>query len=141
MKLEQFFKRIKPKNKRSKFEPYREDILQLREQGYSYPQIVEYLKSNGVKCNHSEIIKFLNRKQGCKQNVQKMNTPTPKRAEIKRQENSSTKSAEIPNGYHPRVPFKEGDKWFMYLEDGEKRRCTSTGVSHNPDPSAAKDLY
>jgi len=141
MKLENWLQKNKPHTQKNKFEKYKKEIEELTKEGYSQNQIIDFLRGNGLKCNQSELCKYLNRRKGGKQNVQKLTPPTPKGEEIKQQHNTTTKSVEIPKGYLPRIPFQEGDKWFMYLENGEKRRCTSTGVLHNPDPNAAKDLY
>lgn len=41
-------------------------------------------------------------------------------------------------------PFKDpasSTGYSMYLKDGSKTGCTGKGVSHNPHPDAAKDLF
>jgi len=148
MKLDQFLKRNNPNSKRSnKFDSYKSEIEELLKNSYSQNQIIDFLRGNGLKCTQGELNKYL--KKGEKKNeVQKVTPTLPQirqeqiRQEQKKiQENSTTKTLQIPRGYQVGIPFKEGDQWYKYLQDGTKTKCLSTGVSHNPDPRDAKDLY
>jgi intein-encoded DNA endonuclease-like protein len=56
---------IKPRggNKADLILRYKEDILKMRFQGFSYPQIVSWLKSNGIIVSVSSISRFVREQQ------------------------------------------------------------------------------
>jgi len=88
LKLEKWLKSNTP-NTKSKFDTFKNDMIELRKEGFSYPQITEYLKSNGVKCNHTEVLKYLKKEKGGKQNeVHHITSPLKGERQTQEQENS-----------------------------------------------------
>lgn len=60
MDIEEYKKKNPPKGKRSILHQYRSQIFALREGGYTYAQIAEYLSLNGVKATGVWVGKFIN---------------------------------------------------------------------------------
>lgn len=98
MKLEKFIKDTKPISKKSKFDDFEKEILELYRLNYSQNQIVDFLKQNGLKCLQSELCRYLKKQKGGNKNVRKITTPTPSRVEAKREVDNSTKSAKKQSG-------------------------------------------
>jgi hypothetical protein len=59
MDIEEFKKNTTPRAKRSKLQPFRNDILDLRENGYSYSQITEYLANKGINISVVRLGRFI----------------------------------------------------------------------------------
>ena len=78
MKIEEFKKRKKPKNK-SKLFDFKIEIMELIRDEYSQESICEFLKENGVKSKQSNISKNLKKKK----KLQKPKEETPKIEEKK----------------------------------------------------------
>lgn len=60
MDIEEYKKKNPPKGKRSMLHQYRSQIFALREGGYTYGQIAEFLSLNGVKATGIWVGKFIN---------------------------------------------------------------------------------
>jgi hypothetical protein len=59
MDIEEFKKNTTPRAKRSKLHPFRNDIIDLRENGYSFSQIAEYLANKGLVISIVRLSKFV----------------------------------------------------------------------------------
>ncbi len=59
MDIEEFEKRMKPSAKRSRLEPFRAQILELKAKGYANWQVCEWLATNGVKVSQEAVRKFI----------------------------------------------------------------------------------
>ena len=60
--LEAFMKNNSPESKASCMEKYIEQIFHLKQNGYSYPQIRDWLKLNGITVTHQAIRQFVFRR-------------------------------------------------------------------------------
>lgn len=49
--------------RRNRLEPHREKILKMRESGYAYRQIVDWLKSEGIDVALSTVQRFVDKEQ------------------------------------------------------------------------------
>jgi hypothetical protein len=63
MDIEEFKKNTAPRAKRSKLQPYLNDIVDLRSDGYSYGQIADYLANKGVKVSVVRLSRFVKEQQ------------------------------------------------------------------------------
>lgn len=59
MDIEEFEKRMKPSAKRSRLEPFRAQILELKAKGYANWQVCEWLAANEVKVSQEAVRKFI----------------------------------------------------------------------------------
>jgi len=59
MDIEEFEKRVPPKAKKSRLEPFHEQIFRLREKGYALWQIREFLKENSLDISAESIRKYI----------------------------------------------------------------------------------
>lgn len=63
MKLDKFIEKVRPAGRGrptvSKFDPFQSEILSLRERGYSFSQVCEFLEQNSVKALPSEVQKYV----------------------------------------------------------------------------------
>ena len=59
MDIEEFKKKTTPRAKRSKLHPFRNDIFDLRENGYSFSQIAEYLANKGIAISVVRLSRFV----------------------------------------------------------------------------------
>lgn len=59
MDIEEFAKGVHPRKKRSKLLPFREQIFALDLQGYTYPQIRDWLALNNVAVSMQMVHKFI----------------------------------------------------------------------------------
>lgn len=64
MDIEEFKKKNPPKGKRSRLHQHRKQIFALREDGYTYSQIAEYLALNDVKVTTAWLCRFINNEMG-----------------------------------------------------------------------------
>lgn len=63
LRVEEFMQREKPKSPNSALSAFATEIRTLRENGYTIPQIVSFLKENGVSTSPTSVRTFLRRKQ------------------------------------------------------------------------------
>lgn len=61
MDIEEFKKNNPPLAKRSRLHRFRDQILSLRDNGYSYSQIADYLAQNGVPVSSVWLGRFINK--------------------------------------------------------------------------------
>lgn len=59
MDIKEFEKKMTPAAKRSKLEPFRFGIFELKNKGYANWQIGEWLAENGVKVSQESVRKFI----------------------------------------------------------------------------------
>jgi hypothetical protein len=59
MDTTEFQKRVKPRAKRSKLEPFQLQIFELKTKGYAIGQICEWLAENDVKVSRQGLAKFI----------------------------------------------------------------------------------
>ena len=59
MDIKEFEKKMTPAAKRSKLEPFRLGIFELKNKGYANWQIGEWLAENGVKVSQEAVRKFI----------------------------------------------------------------------------------
>jgi arginine repressor len=57
--IEDFIRQNKPKGRKSKLLPFKDQIIRLNDLGYSQEQICEYLSQNGVEVTQTGLSKFL----------------------------------------------------------------------------------
>lgn len=58
MDIEEFTKKVQPKAKRSKLEPFLAQISELRAKGYTNGQVCEFLAANGVQISIAGLSKY-----------------------------------------------------------------------------------
>lgn len=63
LRVEEFMKREKPKSPNSALAAFAVEIRTLRENGYTIPQIVSFLKENGVSTSPTSVRTFLRRRR------------------------------------------------------------------------------
>lgn len=59
MDIEEFQKKNKPIGRRSRLEPFREGILELKNNGYANFQIAEWLALNGINVSQQTVRQFI----------------------------------------------------------------------------------
>lgn len=64
MDVDEFQAAMEPKAKRSKMEPYRAQIFELKGKGYANWQIKEFLGKNGVEVTTEAVRKFIKSREG-----------------------------------------------------------------------------
>lgn len=64
MDIEEFEKRVQPRAKRSKLEPFQAQIFELKAKGYANLQVCEWLAANGVKVSQEGLRKFIKSREG-----------------------------------------------------------------------------
>lgn len=64
MDINEFEKRMQPRAKRSKLEPFQAQIFELKAKGYANWQVCEWLSENGVKVSQEGLRKFIKRRDG-----------------------------------------------------------------------------
>lgn len=67
MDIEEFLKQVQPRAKRSKLEPFKAQIFELKAKGYANVQVCEWLATNGVKISQEGLRKFIERREQTKQ--------------------------------------------------------------------------
>ncbi|MGX2042265.1 hypothetical protein ACWJKU_19830 (plasmid) [Methylocaldum sp. MU1018] len=71
MDIEEFEKRVPPKAKKSRLEPFHEQIFRLREKGYALWQIREFLKANSLDISTESIRKYIKSRTKNKNDISK----------------------------------------------------------------------
>lgn len=64
MDINEFEKRMQPRAKRSKLEPFQAQIFELKAKGYANWQVCEWLSENGVKVSQEGLRKFIKSRDG-----------------------------------------------------------------------------
>ena len=59
MDIEEFEKKVKPRAKRSRLEPFQAQIFELKAKGYANWQVSEWLATNGLKVSPEAVRKFI----------------------------------------------------------------------------------
>lgn len=59
MDISEFIKQVKPRAKRSQLDPFKSQIFELRELGYSNGQIRDWLATNGIEVTQESVRKFV----------------------------------------------------------------------------------
>lgn len=59
MDINEFVKQVKPRAKRSQLDPFKSQIFELREMGYSNGQIRDWLATNGIEVTQESVRKFV----------------------------------------------------------------------------------
>jgi len=71
MDIEEFEKRVPPKAKKSRLEPFHEQIFRLREKGYALWQIREFLKENSLDISTESIRTYIKSRTKNKNDISK----------------------------------------------------------------------
>lgn len=96
MDIEEFEKRQKPKARRSRLEPFKEQIFELKAKGYANWQISEWLETNGVKVSKESVRKFIKNREDEAENIAKeVTTPTAEKP-VERQKEAAAEPAPKP---------------------------------------------
>lgn len=64
MDITEFEKQMPPKAKRSRLEPFLQQIFELKDKGYANWQIQKFLEDNGVKVSQESVRKFIKSREG-----------------------------------------------------------------------------
>ena len=59
MDINEFIKQFKPRAKRSQLDPFKSQIFELRDLGYSNGQIRDWLATNGIEVTQESVRKFV----------------------------------------------------------------------------------
>jgi len=59
MDIEEFEKRVKPSAKRSRLEPFRSQIFELKAKGYADWQVRDWLAENGLEVSRQAVQQFI----------------------------------------------------------------------------------
>lgn len=59
MDIEEFEKKVQPRAKRSRLEPFKAQIFALKDKGYANKQICEWLTTNNLKVSEEAVRKFI----------------------------------------------------------------------------------
>lgn len=59
MDVDEFAKKVKPKAKKSQMEPFRAQILDLKNRGYADDQVKEWLALNGLVVSRQAVQQFV----------------------------------------------------------------------------------
>jgi hypothetical protein len=121
MDIEEFAKGAHPRKKRSKLIPFKEQILALDVQGYSYPQIRDWLALNNVTVSMQMVHKFIAQQ---KANLIK----TSKQRELVSSENTKSIVTEFIEPANR--PITQADKIRAKLEE-QKRDAESKHFKHD----------
>lgn len=92
MDVNEFLAAMEPKAKRSKMEPYRAQIFELKGKGYANWQIKEFLGKNGVDVSTEAIRKFIKSREG---------KPLPKTASVAHSAAPAARSEKTAEGGNP----------------------------------------
>jgi hypothetical protein len=133
MKLEKWLKEVKPKV-RSKLDPMLEEIATLRERGYTQLQIVEFLKSNGIKTSQTNISFFLYKKV---KNKPKMEEARKLEKELKPKEPEVQKPKTEEPKQTPAAQEKSEPKTTTSEEEDTIKAQIDYIMSHGPQKSEA----
>ncbi|WP_434779069.1 hypothetical protein [Neisseria sp. Ec49-e6-T10] len=101
--LEEFMASEKPK-RRSKLDPFKDDILALKQNGYSERSIVKYLELNGLIVSQRTVNQFiLNNKP------EEKATPKIKVTKNQTKENKESKSSSVPRSFDWQTKVDESE--------------------------------
>lgn len=64
MDINEFEKQMPPKTKRSRLEPFRAQIFELKAKGYANWQISKFLEDNGLSVSQEAVRKFIKSREG-----------------------------------------------------------------------------
>lgn len=64
MDIEEFEKKVEPRAKRSRLEPFQAQIFELKKKGYANWQVCEWLAANGLKVSQEAVRKFIKSREG-----------------------------------------------------------------------------
>lgn len=64
MDIEEFEKKVEPRAKRSRLEPFQAQIFELKTKGYANWQVCEWLAANGLKVSQEAVRKFIKSREG-----------------------------------------------------------------------------
>jgi len=63
MDIEEFEKRMKPSAKRSRLEPFRSQIFELKAKGYADWQVRDWLAANGLEVSRQAVQQFIKKRE------------------------------------------------------------------------------
>lgn len=64
MDIEEFEKKVQPRAKRSRLEPFQAQIFELKAKGYANWQVCEWLAANDLKVSQEAVRKFIKSREG-----------------------------------------------------------------------------
>jgi beta-lactam-binding protein with PASTA domain len=124
MDIEEFTKGVQPRKKRSKLLPYRGQIELLKSQGYTYPQIRDWLALNNIKVSSQMVQKFAT--QQVKNNFFSANKEENTKLSLTAQVKTSVSETET----QPKLPVTQADKIRAKLDE-QKRDAESKHFKHD----------
>lgn len=104
--LEDFMASEKPKRK-SKLDPFKKDILTLKNEGYSEASIVKYLAMNGVSVTQRAVNKFIHANSDY--NVESVPVEEPVKKHHEEKKVSKSASVSTPRKFDWQTPVDEKD--------------------------------
>lgn len=93
MDIEEFEKRQKPRARRSRLEPFKEQIFELKAKGYANWQISEWLEANGVKVSKESVRKFIKSRENEAENAPHEVTAPTAENPVERQKEAAAEPA------------------------------------------------
>jgi len=107
MDIEEFERQVQPRAKRSRLEPFKAQIFELKAKGYANWQVREWLASNGIKVTQEAVRKFIkSREETARVHA---SIPTNKSEEIERVHASDFEKEKNPVA-SPQVLTPKGDQ-------------------------------
>lgn len=84
MDIEEFEKKVQPRAKRSRLEPFLAQIFELKAKGYANWQVCEWLAANDLKVSQEAVRKFIKSREGKAEwtPLSGSNLPTGQRAQV-----------------------------------------------------------
>lgn len=77
MDIKEFEKKMQPRAKRSKLEPFQAQIFELKAKGYANWQVCTWLSENGIKVSQEGLRKFIKSRDGTAQPSMPSKTTAP----------------------------------------------------------------
>lgn len=77
MDIEEFEKKVQPRAKRSRLEPFQAQIFELKAKGYANWQVCEWLAANDLKVSQEAVRKFIKSREGKGEPVTARTSTTP----------------------------------------------------------------
>jgi len=77
MDIEEFEKKVQPRAKRSRLEPFQAQIFELKAKGYANWQVCEWLAANDLKVSQEAVRKFIKSREGKGQPITARTSTTP----------------------------------------------------------------
>ncbi|EHM2496170.1 hypothetical protein KD527_004475 [Salmonella enterica subsp. enterica serovar Havana] len=108
MDIEEFEKRQKPKARRSRLEPFKEQIFELKAKGYANWQISEWLEANGVKVSKESVRKFIKSREDEAENAPHEATAPTAEKPVERQKEAAAEPAPKPAETAPETDEEGG---------------------------------